>query len=99
MALTPLRIALLLLSTLVLSTAGLFFLFMGVHGPQIMTIVAVVLLLPNVILLKLGVPVAIPFINSGKILPILFFLVLQAAYYYGLVRLIYFVRARRKLLA
>jgi hypothetical protein len=97
MALTPLRIALLLLSTLVLSTAGLVFLFMGVHGPQIMTIVAVVLLLPNVILLKLGVPVAIPFINSARILPILFFLALQAAYYYGLVRLIYFVRARRKL--
>jgi len=96
MKLTPLRIALLLFCTLVFSGAGVVFFFAGVHGSQIMIILGVVLLLPNIILIKLGVPIGIPFINSASVFPILTFLVLQVVYYFALLRLIYFLKYRRR---
>ena len=101
MALTPSRIFILLGSTLVLSVLGVLLMIMGVHGPRIMLIAGAVLLLPNVILTRLGVPVGIPLISSTNVISILVFLALQAAYFYGLFLLIYSAvrRSRRRRLA
>jgi hypothetical protein len=101
MTLTPLRIVLLLASTLVLSIVGILLLVMGVHGSQILSLIGAFLLLPNVILSRLGVPVGIPFLNSITITSILVFVLLQIGYYYALFQLIYYVvsRSRRKIAA
>jgi membrane-bound ClpP family serine protease len=96
MALSPLRIVVLLLSTVVLSILGLLLMIMGAHGPQILTLVGAFLLLPNVILMRAGVPVGIPLISSSNVFSILVFLGLQAVYYYGLLQLMYFVTRRRR---
>jgi len=89
MRLTLVRIVVLVASTLVLSILGSALMVMGVHGPQIATIVGAVLLLPSVILVRLGVPVGIPFITSTKVVAILIWLGLQTAYYYGWLQLVY----------
>lgn len=65
-------------------------------GSQIITMIGTFLLLPNVILVRLGVPIGMPLLSSIKLLPILVFFVLQAAYYYGLFQLIYFMVQRRR---
>jgi hypothetical protein len=101
MALTPLRIVVLLISTLVLSIAGVLLLVMGTHGSQALIWLGGFLLLPNVILMQLGVPVKVPLLNSVNVLSILLFVILQTGYYYVLFWLIYFVtgRVRRKVSA
>jgi len=73
----------------------------GVHGPEVTAWVGAFLLLPNIILMQLGVPIAIPFMHSVNILSVLVFLVLQAGYYYALFRLTHFVvgRIRRRIAA
>jgi len=86
-----------MLSTVVLSILGVLLMIMGAHGPQILAIIGAFLLLPAVILTRLGVPVGgIPFVSSNNIVSILVFLALQAAYYYGLLQLIYFITRRNR---
>ena len=95
MALTPSRVVLLFAATLVLSILGVVLMLMGVHGSQILTILGGILLLPNVVLMRLGVPIGIPIISSTSLISVLIFACLQAAYYYGVFRLMYFIRRRR----
>jgi hypothetical protein len=95
MALTPFRIAVLLVSTLVLSVLGVALIAIGVHGPQVVAMIGGFLLLPCIMLTRLGLPVGIPFIHSTGILSILVFMGLQTAYYYALLQLIYFVTRGR----
>lgn len=98
MALTPLRIVALLISTLVLSIAGVLLLVMGTHGSQALIWLGGFLLLPNVILMQLGVPVKVPLLNSVNVFSILLFVILQTGYYYVLFWVIHSVtkRMRRK---
>jgi hypothetical protein len=96
MALTPLRIVILLLCTLVLSIAGVVLLAMGTHGSQALTWLGGFLLLPNVILMQLGVPVKVPLLNSVNVLSILLFVILQTGYYYVLFWLVNSVIRRRR---
>lgn len=96
MSLTPLRIVILLVSTLLLSIAGVLLLVMGTHGPQIFIWLGGFLLLPNVILAQLGLPAAVPFLNSMNALSILLFMILQTGYYYLLFWLIHFVTGRNR---
>jgi len=72
---------------------------LGVLGPEVTAWVGAFLLLPNIILMQLGVPIAIPFMHSVSILSVLVFLMLQAGYYYALFRLTHFVvgRIRRRI--
>lgn len=91
MRLTPFRIVVLLVSTLVFSTAGVVLIVIGVHGPQMIAWIGYFLLLPNIMLLKLGVPIAIPFIRSASIISVIVFVVLQAGYYYALFGLVRYV--------
>jgi hypothetical protein len=77
-----------LASTLILSIAGIVCIVAGVHGPQVIAGVGDFLLLPNIILLKLGVPIALPLLHHMSITSMLIFLVLQTAYYYVLFRLL-----------
>lgn len=94
MPLTPLRIVILLVSTLVLSIAGVLLLVMGTHGPQALIWLGGFLLLPNIILVQLGLPAAVPFLHSMNVLSILLFVILQTGYYYLLFWLIHFVTGR-----
>jgi hypothetical protein len=94
MALTPFRVVTLLASTLVFSIMGIVLVVAGVHGPEVAAWVGAFLLLPNMILMRLGVPIAIPFLHSVSILSVLVFLVLQAGYYYILFRITHFVAGR-----
>lgn len=96
MSLTPLRIVILLVSTLVLSIAGVLLLVMGTHGPQIFIWLGGFLLLPNAILAQLGLPAAVPFLHSMSLLSILLFVILQTGYYYLLFWLIHFVTGRNR---
>jgi len=96
MALTPLRIVILLLCTLVLSIAGVVLLAMGTHGSQALTWLGGFLLLPNVILMQLGVPLKVPLLNSVNVLSILLFVILQTGYYYVLFWLVNSVIRRRR---
>jgi hypothetical protein len=59
--LTPLRIVILLVSTLVLSILGVALIVIGVHGPQVIAMIGGFLLLPSIILTRLGMPLGIPF--------------------------------------
>ncbi len=63
MALTPFRVVTLLASTLVFSIIGIVLVVAGVHGPEATAWVGALLLLPNIILMQLGVPIAIPFMQ------------------------------------
>ncbi len=90
-----LRVALVGASTCVLTTVGIACIVAGVHGPTAIGYVGKFLLLPNAILLQLGVPIAIPLLYRFNILSTTVFLVLQLGYYYGLFRLIVSVFARR----
>ena len=96
MALTLFRIVILLVSTFVLSMLGVALIAIGVHGPQAMAMIGGFLLLPSVILTRLGVPSGIPFIQSTSIKSILVFIVLQTAYYYALLELIYLITQGRR---
>ncbi len=99
MALTPLRIVILLVCTVVLSLAGVLLLVVGTHGSQAVAWLGGFLLLPNIILVQFGLPGAIPVLNSVNVLTILIFMVLQSGYYYLLFWLIHSVtkRIRRKI--
>jgi len=99
MALTPFRLVTLLASTIVFSIVGIVFVVVGVHGPEVTTWVAAFLLLPNIILMRLDVPIAIPFMYPVSVASVLVFLMLQAGYYYALFRLTHFIagRIRRKI--
>lgn len=70
----------------------------GVHGSQVFVWIGCFLLLPSFVLVKLGVPVAIPFLHSTSIVSIIIFVVLQCAYYYALLRLSLYVlgKGRRR---
>lgn len=97
MALTPFRTVILLVSTFVFSILGVVLIAIGVHGPQAMAMIGGFLLLPNVILTRLGLPTRIPFIQSMSIKSILVFIMLQTAYYYALLQVICLVtRGRRR---
>jgi len=98
MALTAIRIVILLACALVLSIAGIVLIVIGVHGPKLIALIGEFLLLPTVILSRLGVPVRIPLLHSMSTVSILVFVVLQSGYYYALFQLIYYltVRSRRK---
>lgn len=98
MSLTPLRIVILLVSTLVLSLAGVLLLVIGTHGSQALIWLGGFLLLPNVILAQLGLPASVPLLHSMNVLSVLLFVILQTGYYYLLFWLIRFVtgRIRRK---
>ena len=91
MALIPLRVIVLFACTLVFSTMGIVLIAVGVHGPQVAAWIAAFLLLPSVILTRLGVPLALPFIHTLGIVSALVSLILQTGYYYTLLRLIQFV--------
>src|SRR5258707_2454974 len=99
MSLTTLRIVILLVSSLVLAIAGILLLVIGTHGSQALIWLGGFLLLPNVIIQRLGLPVAVPFLHSINGLSILLFVILQTGYYYLLFWLIHFVtgRIRRKI--
>jgi len=84
MALTPLKIVLLLAVTLVLTIAGIAFIAIGVHGSQIFSWIGYLLLLPSFFLSELGAQVAIPFLHSTGIVSLIVFMALQTLYYYGL---------------
>jgi hypothetical protein len=98
MALTAIRIVILLACTLVLSIAGIVLIVVGVHGPKVIALIGGFLLLPTVMLSRLGVPVRIPLLHSMSMVSMLVFVVLQTGYYYALFQLIYYVteRSRRK---
>lgn len=83
------KIILLAVATVVLSVVGIALTIMGVHGAGILSIAAIVLLLPNFILLWLGVPLGIPLLTSTKLSTFFLFAALQAGYFYGLLQLIY----------
>src|SRR6266481_3546096 len=87
MAPTAIRIVIVLACTLVLSIAGILLILIGGY-----------LLLPTLILSRLGVPVRIPLLHSMSTVFILVFVVLQSGYYYALFHLIYYVTesSRRK---
>lgn len=93
MALTPFRLVTILACTLVFSIVGIV-LVVGVHGPEVTTWVAAFFLLPNIILMRLGVPIAMPFMHPVSIVSVLVFLVLQTGYYYALFRLTYYLAGR-----
>ena len=98
MALSAIRIVILLACTLVLSIAGIILILIGVHGSKVIALIGDFLLLPTVILSQLGVPVRIPLLHSMSPVSILVFVVLQSGYYYALFQLIHYVteRSRRK---
>jgi len=96
MTLTPFRIVLLLVSTLVFSILGVALIAIGVHGPQAVAIIGGFFLLPSIILTRLGVPVGIPFLHATSFLSMIVFAMLQIAYYYGLLQLIYFATGTRR---
>ena len=98
MALSAIRIVILLACTLVLSIAGIILILIGVHGSKVIALIGDFLLLPTVILSRLGVPVRIPLLHSMSTVSILVFVVLQSGYYYALFQLIHYVteRSRRK---
>jgi len=97
-ALSAIRIVILLACTLVLSIAGIILILIGVHGSKVIALIGDFLLLPTVILSRLGVPVRIPLLHSMSTVSILVFVVLQSGYYYALFQLIHYVteRSRRK---
>ena len=94
MALSAIRIVILLACTLVLSIAGIILILIGVHGSKVIALIGDFLLLPTVILSRLGVPVRIPLLHSMSMVSILVFVVLQTGYYYALFQLIYYVSER-----
>ena len=98
MAPTAIRIVIVLACTLVLSIAGIILIVIGVHGSKVIALIGGFLLLPTVILSRLGVPVRIPLLHSMSTVSILVFVVLQSGYYYALFQLICYVteRSRRK---
>ena len=98
MALTPFKLVTLLASTLVFSIVGIVIVVVGAHGPEVTAWVGAFLLLPNIILMRLGVPIAVPFMYPVSIVSVLVFLVLQAGYYFALLWLTHFIagRIRRK---
>jgi hypothetical protein len=96
MALTPLRIFILVITTLVFTVLGVALIVIGIHGSQIATMLGGFFLLPSIVLMRLGVPMGIPLLQSMSILSLLLFLLLQTAYYYFLLQLIYFVTGRRQ---
>jgi hypothetical protein len=73
---------------------GIVLIAVGVHGPQAAAWIGAFLLLPSVILTRLGVPLALPFIHPLSIFSALVSLILQMGYYYALFRLIHFVAGR-----
>lgn len=101
MTLTPLRIVGLFACAFVFSIIGVVLVVIGVHGPEITAWIGYFLLLPNIILMQSGVPIAIPFMHSMSIISVLVFLALQTGYYYSLFRLIHYVagRIRRRMTA
>jgi hypothetical protein len=82
--------------TLVLSMAGVLLLALGTHGAQAISWLGGFLLLPNIILLQLGLPVGIPLLHSAGVLSILVFVVLQTGYYYLLLWLVVTIAGRRR---
>lgn len=96
MALTPFRIVILVIATLVFSILGVVLIAMGVHGPDAIAILGGFFLLPSIVLIRLGVPVGIPFMQSMSILSVVVFVVLQTAYYYALFQLVYLVLGHRR---
>jgi len=98
MAPTAIRIAIVLACTLVLSIAGIILIVIGVHGSKVIALIEGFLLLPTLILSRLGVPVRIPLLHSMSTVFILVFVVLQRGYYYAPFQLIYYVTesSRRK---
>ena len=98
MALTPLKIALLLGFTLLCTIVGVLCIATGVHGPQAIAWLGDFLLLPSILLLRLGVPIGIPILYSTTIFSLIVFLLLQTAYYYVLLLIVLKLinRARRR---
>jgi len=84
MTLSPLRFALRLAATLVLSACGIVLMALGVHGTQILTWLGGFLLLPSILLTHFGVPIPIPFLYSNSATSTVLFIALQMAYYYAL---------------
>lgn len=93
MVLTPFRVVSLFGSAFVFSVMGIVLVVVGVHGPEVTAWVGA-FLLPNIILMQLGVPIAIPFMHSISFISVLVFLALQTGYYYALFRLIHYVAGR-----
>ena len=96
MKLSPLRFALLLAVTLVLSACGIVLMALGVHGTQILTWLGGFLLLPSVLLAHFGMPIAIPFLYSMSAASIVVFIALQMAYYCVLYWFCRYVRRARR---
>lgn len=94
MALTPFRFVTLLASALIFSIIGIVLVVVGVHGPEVTAWVGAFLLLPNIVLMKLGVPMAIPFVHPVSVVSVFVFFVLQVGYYYALFRLIHYPAGR-----
>ena len=94
MVLTPFRVVALFGTAFVFSVIGIVLVVVGVHGPEVAAWVGDFLLLPNIILMQLGVPIAIPFMYPISFVSVLVFLALQTGYYYALFRLIHYFAGR-----
>ena len=97
MRMTPIRIMLLFIITVAVSSLGIVLMAVAAHGSQLHLYLGAFLLLPSIILLRLGVPIRIPFLETIGILSVVLFVLLQALYYFGLLQIArYLARLRRK---
>ena len=90
------KILLFVVIAFVLTALGFGLMAAGVHGPRVATYVGTFLILPSLILMKLGVPIAIPFLYRTTVISTALFCALQLGYYYGLLRLLAFVVSRSR---